>query len=212
MRAWDSKGEYRIDFTSHAFHLLVRPPLAHPNFLQNILEVTHAGLLRSSHSSIMQANPENLQLLSNTLTSTVSPDASTRRTAEESLRQGESQPGFLLLVLELVRNEGVDMIVRQAGGVYFKNAVRRLWPGEEVSSCSSRQLPCVPVLIMIQGGSDQCRGQDGDQRATGAGDDRVGDAGDGEIAGANRRGSRDGRRERFPGGMGRAGRCERSRR
>ena len=81
----------------------------------------------------MQANPETLQLLSNTLSSTVSPDAPTRRTAEDSLRQGEAQPGFLLLVLELVRNDGVDMIVRQAGGVYFKNAVRRLWPGEEVS-------------------------------------------------------------------------------
>lgn len=81
----------------------------------------------------MQANPESLDLLSRTLTSTVSPDAPTRRAAEESLRQGESQPGFLLLVLELVRSDGVDMVVRQAGGVYFKNVVKRLWDGEEVS-------------------------------------------------------------------------------
>lgn len=81
----------------------------------------------------MQASPETLQLLSNYLTSTVSPDAATRRAAEESLRQAEKQPGFLILVLELVKSEGVDMLVRQAGGVYFKNVVKRLWSGEEVS-------------------------------------------------------------------------------
>jgi hypothetical protein len=78
----------------------------------------------------MQANSA-LTLLSTTLTSTVSPEAPTRRSAEDQLRQGESQPGFFLLVLELVRNDG-DMVVRQAGGVYFKNAVRRLWGGDEV--------------------------------------------------------------------------------
>jgi exportin-2 (importin alpha re-exporter) len=81
----------------------------------------------------MQATPETLQLLSNYLTSTVSPDAATRRAAEDSLRQAEKQPGFLILVLELVKSDGVDMLVRQAGGVYFKNVVKRLWSGEEVS-------------------------------------------------------------------------------
>ncbi len=82
----------------------------------------------------MQANSETLNFLSQTLTSTVSPDAQTRRSAEDSLRQGEAQPGFLLLVLELVRSDGVEMVVRQAGGVYFKNAVKRLWDGDEVST------------------------------------------------------------------------------
>ena len=81
----------------------------------------------------MQANPESLKFLSQTLISTVASDASTRRAAEDALRQGEPQPGFLLLVLELVRSDGVDMDVRQAGGVYFKNAVRRLWGGDEAS-------------------------------------------------------------------------------
>lgn len=81
----------------------------------------------------MQATPETLQLLSTTLTATVSPDSSTRKQAEEQLRNGEAQPGFLLLILELVRSDGVDMVVRQAAGVYFKNATKRLWEPEEVS-------------------------------------------------------------------------------
>lgn len=80
----------------------------------------------------MQATPETLSHLTNYLSSTVSPDAHTRRSAEESLRQAEGQQGFLLLVLELVKADSVDMVVRQAGGVYFKNTVKRLWSGDEV--------------------------------------------------------------------------------
>ena len=90
--------------------------------------------LADEFAGTMQANSESLNFLSQTLISTVSPDAQSRRAAEEALRQGEPQPGFLLLVLELVRSDVVDMVVRQAGGVYFKNAVRRLWSGDEVRS------------------------------------------------------------------------------
>jgi exportin-2 (importin alpha re-exporter) len=82
----------------------------------------------------MQANQETLTLLSNALTSTVSPDAPTRRAAEEQLQQGEKQPGFLLVVLDLVRTASVPMTVRQSGGVYFKNAIKRLWSGQEVGN------------------------------------------------------------------------------
>lgn len=81
----------------------------------------------------MQATPETLNALTSYLSSTVSPDAGTRRSAEESLRQGEGQAGFLQLILELVRSDGVDMTVRQAGGVYFKNVVKKLWSDEEAS-------------------------------------------------------------------------------
>lgn len=80
----------------------------------------------------MEPSPETLAAFSQTLSATVSPDAATRRAAEESLRQAEAQPGFLLLVLQLVNSSSVDMVVRQTGGVYFKNAVKRLWSGEEV--------------------------------------------------------------------------------
>lgn len=80
----------------------------------------------------MQATEQNLQFLSQTLTSTVSPDAATRRSAEESLRQAEKQAGFLLIVLQLVNTPSADMVVRQTAGVYFKNAVKRLWVPEEV--------------------------------------------------------------------------------
>ncbi|CAD6568832.1 MAG: importin-alpha export receptor [Tremellales sp. Tagirdzhanova-0007] len=93
----------------------------------------------------MQANPESLKFLSQTLISTVASDASTRRAAEDALRQGEPQPGFLLLVLELVRSDGVDMDVRQAGGVYFKNAEVQI--SLEDKAAIKSQL--VPVMIAL---------------------------------------------------------------
>ncbi|WVR05966.1 hypothetical protein IAU60_002994 [Kwoniella sp. DSM 27419] len=102
----------------------------------------------------MQATPETLGLLTTYLSSTVSPDAHARRSAEESLRQAEAQEGFLLLVLELVKAEGVDMVVRQAGGVYFKNAVKRLWAGEEEtqiapSDKTAIKSQLVPIMIAL---------------------------------------------------------------
>ena len=97
----------------------------------------------------MQASAETIQALSKTLQSTVSPDAATRRAAEESLRQGEAQPGFLLLVLELVKSDAVDMMVRQAAGVYFKNAVKRLWSGEDTVSVVSEMTASPPAGIDI---------------------------------------------------------------
>ncbi|BEJ11174.1 hypothetical protein CspHIS471_0105960 [Cutaneotrichosporon sp. HIS471] len=79
----------------------------------------------------MQADQQSLATLSKYLADTVSPDATTRRTAEDSLRKAEAQPGFLQVVLELVRSDSADAVVRQAAGVYFKNTVKRLWAGEE---------------------------------------------------------------------------------
>ncbi|ORY33698.1 Cse1-domain-containing protein [Naematelia encephala] len=106
----------------------------------------------------MQATPETLSILSTTLTSTVSPDSSVRRAAEEQLRQGEAQPGFLILVLELVKSDQVDNVVRQAGGVYFKNAVKRLWGGEEetqIGDADKEAIKAQLIPIMIALGTPQ---------------------------------------------------------
>lgn len=83
----------------------------------------------------MQADHQTVQALSSALISTVSPDSATRKNAESQLRQGEQQPGFLLVVMEIVRSDSSDAVVRQAGALYFKNAVKKLWADEEVCSC-----------------------------------------------------------------------------
>lgn len=106
----------------------------------------------------MQATPETLAALSTYLANTVSPDAATRRAAEDSLRQGEAQPGFLLIVLELVRSDAANMVVRQAGGVYFKNTVKKLWDGEDevqITDADKIAIKAQLVPLMIALGTPQ---------------------------------------------------------
>lgn len=74
------------------------------------------------------------QQVAQALIASLSPDASIRRQAEEQLRQGEQHPGFLLLLLQLVSDPSAEAVAKQTGSVYFKNAVKRLWAGEDVSA------------------------------------------------------------------------------
>lgn len=65
-----------------------------------------------------------LPLLSQSLSS----DPQTRRNAERQLANHEAAPGFLLSVLSIVQGAGeAPMEIRLAGGIYFKNAVRKMW-------------------------------------------------------------------------------------
>lgn len=81
----------------------------------------------------MQANQEHLSMLSDLLTQSLSPQPEIRHPAEKNLDSSETQEGFLLLVLSLVRSDAAPMHVRQAAGVYFKNVVKKRWT--EVSIC-----------------------------------------------------------------------------
>jgi hypothetical protein len=65
-----------------------------------------------------------LPLLSQSLSS----DPATRRQSERQLAQHESAPGFLISVLAIVQGAGeAPMEIRLAAGIYFKNAVRKMW-------------------------------------------------------------------------------------
>jgi hypothetical protein len=65
-----------------------------------------------------------LPLLSQSLSS----DPQTRRGAERHLTEHEPVPGFLLSVLSIVQGAGeAPMEIRLAAGIYFKNAVKKMW-------------------------------------------------------------------------------------
>jgi exportin-2 (importin alpha re-exporter) len=75
----------------------------------------------------MEATTENLSMLSDLLTQSLSPRPEIRHPAEKNLNATELQPGFLLLVLALVKDDRAALEIRQAAGVYFKNVVRKRW-------------------------------------------------------------------------------------
>lgn len=57
--------------------------------------------------------------------------ASTAKSAEQELRQYETQPGFPLEVLHVVASNQIDHNVRLAGSLFFKNLIRRKWTDED---------------------------------------------------------------------------------
>lgn len=113
----------------------------------------------------MEVTTENLSMLSNLLTQSLSPSHDIRHPAEATLKSSETQAGFLLLVLGLVRTAEVPMHVRQAGGVYFKNVIKKRW--SEVSRwAGSRHAPMIsenaPCTLALQLTSSRFPRQDSD--------------------------------------------------
>ncbi|KAI5449860.1 importin-alpha export receptor [Naganishia albida] len=98
----------------------------------------------------MEATTENLSMLSTLLTQSLSPLPEVRHPAEKNLNSTELQPGFLLLVLSLVKDDRAALDVRQAAGVYFKNVVRKRWSEEtEISEFDRTAVKSQLVPIMV---------------------------------------------------------------
>lgn len=79
----------------------------------------------------MEVSEENLQTLARYLQETLSPDVNVRRPAEKFLEGVEVNQNYPLLLLNLVHKPEVDMTIRIAGSVAFKNYIKRNWCVEE---------------------------------------------------------------------------------
>lgn len=75
----------------------------------------------------MEPTPENLQGLANYLTQTLSPKYEVRKPAEDYLLSVEGTQNYTLLLLRLVDTEQVEMSVRLAAVINFKNVIKRNW-------------------------------------------------------------------------------------
>ena len=75
----------------------------------------------------MEATPENVQVLVNYLTHTLSSDYNVRKPAEDYLMSVEKQAGYSIILLQLADSEQVEISVRLAAAISFKNFVKRNW-------------------------------------------------------------------------------------
>ena len=75
----------------------------------------------------MQATPENLQALAGYLNHTLSTEYNVRSAAEKYLEQVEGTENYALLLLQLADSSSVDMTIRLAAAINFKNFVKRNW-------------------------------------------------------------------------------------
>lgn len=79
----------------------------------------------------MDISDDNLRTLGEYLQQTLNPDVNVRRPAEKFLEGVEVNQNYPLLLLHLVHKPEVDMTIRIAGAIAFKNYIKRNWSVEE---------------------------------------------------------------------------------
>ncbi|XP_060807237.1 exportin-2 [Amyelois transitella] len=79
----------------------------------------------------MEVTDENLATLANYLQQTLNPDPNIRRPAEKFLEGIELNQNYAVLLLHLIEKEAVDMTIRIAAAIAFKNFVKRNWAVDE---------------------------------------------------------------------------------
>ncbi|KAK4885834.1 hypothetical protein RN001_002105 [Aquatica leii] len=79
----------------------------------------------------MEVSDDNLRTLGEYLQQTLSPDINVRRPAEKFLEGVEVNQNYPLLLLHLVHKNEVDMTIRTAGAIAFKNYIKRNWNTED---------------------------------------------------------------------------------
>ncbi|XP_068140757.1 exportin-2 [Drosophila tropicalis] len=82
----------------------------------------------------MEVTEANLQLLAGYLQQTLSADPNVRRPAEKLLESTELQQNYAVLLLNLIDKAEMDMTIRIAGAIAFKNYVKRNWAAHEDSN------------------------------------------------------------------------------
>ncbi len=80
-------------------------------------------------------------------THSLDPNPNSRKAAELELKKVEAQDGMLSSVFQVVAAAQVDLAVRQAAAVYFKNRVRRHWDSTPVRGAPA-------VVVIPQGDRD----------------------------------------------------------
>lgn len=68
-----------------------------------------------------------LNELSNLLQNTLSPDMTTRRSAEKTLQQMDAQPNYGCILLMLSKKEDLPLHLRVSASITFKNYIKRNW-------------------------------------------------------------------------------------
>ncbi|CAH2986728.1 unnamed protein product [Chilo suppressalis] len=82
----------------------------------------------------MEVTDDNLVTLANYLQQTLNPDPNVRRPAEKFLEGVEVNQNYPVLLLHLIDKDGVDMTIRVAAAIAFKNYIKRNWAVDEDGS------------------------------------------------------------------------------
>ncbi|XP_026728372.1 exportin-2 [Trichoplusia ni] len=79
----------------------------------------------------MEVTDENLATLANYLQQTLNPDPNIRRPAEKFLESVEVNQNYAILLLHVIDKDSVDLTIRVAASIAFKNYIKRNWQVED---------------------------------------------------------------------------------
>ncbi|XP_075985331.1 chromosome segregation 1 [Anticarsia gemmatalis] len=103
----------------------------------------------------MEVTEENLATLANYLQQTLNPDPNIRRPAEKFLESVEINQNYAILLLHLIDKDAVDLTIRVAAAIAFKNYIKRNWPVEEdgvdrIHSSDRHTIKTLIVSLMLK--------------------------------------------------------------
>jgi len=103
----------------------------------------------------MEVNAQNIQQLGVYLQQTLSPQNEVRKPAEEFLQSVEGNQNYPILLLNLLQSDGVDVTIKVAGSITFKNYVKRNWPvteegGDKVHASDREAVKTLIIDLMLK--------------------------------------------------------------
>lgn len=87
----------------------------------------HSVTTKTSNMNRLEISEENLTSMAHYLQQTLNPVQTERRAAEKYLENMEGLGNYSILLLTLVSQDIVDMTIRQAAAITFKNFVKKRW-------------------------------------------------------------------------------------
>eukprot|EP01114_Cavostelium_apophysatum_P013267 TRINITY_DN3173_c0_g1_i1.p1 TRINITY_DN3173_c0_g1~~TRINITY_DN3173_c0_g1_i1.p1 ORF type:complete len:974 (+),score=292.68 TRINITY_DN3173_c0_g1_i1:302-3223(+) len=96
----------------------------------------------------VQVTPENVAQLCACLKESLEPDQNRRKNAETYLVASSKQPGFANLLLATLSKNDVDMGLRQAGAVFFKNYIKQNWANRDSAIISPQDRDAIKSIIV----------------------------------------------------------------
>lgn len=97
----------------------------------------------------MEINDQNIAALGQYLQQTLNPDATERKKAESFLKECEKEAGYTLLLLTCIDKATVDLTIRTAAAITFKNVVKRCWESDEKINEEDRRQVKVHIVKVL---------------------------------------------------------------
>jgi len=102
----------------------------------------------------MEINEATIQAMITCLQQTMSSDPSLRKPAEQALESNERKQNYPIILLQLIDRDQIDLIIRVAASITFKNFIKRNWSEDDqnlkISISDRNAIKNIIVSVMLK--------------------------------------------------------------